>query len=259
MLAGKPGLAAVHNGRMWIMVEVDRGMRIRRIGEQSIPRTGSGVGEQGIDRVDGHWAGSVNDHVDGRDVRRRHADRLGLHATGELWQQAFDAAGQPRRHRDDRLHRRAGAAQVGVVVAISQRLVVHDRVQRGQQHVVDANLAREQFEHRHDGVGRARGVGYQLLLASQCFVVDAIDDCRVDIGGAVGRVRQQQARAAGGDEAVESAAGAVVAGTFDDQIDPQFFPVDGFRRRRMADGDGLAVDDQLLPLQFDRRWKSPVR
>ena len=51
----------------------------------------------------------------------------------ECRQQALDAACQAGGHQDDRLHRRARAAQVGVMVAVDQRLVVHCRVQRGEQ------------------------------------------------------------------------------------------------------------------------------
>jgi hypothetical protein len=111
----------------------------------------------------------------------RHADGLGLYLAGQLRQQAFDAAGQTGRHRNDRLHGRTRAAQVVVVIAVDQRLVVHHRVQRGEQGLLDADFAIEQIQQRHDGIGRAGGGGDQLLVAGQAVLVDAGDDGRIDI------------------------------------------------------------------------------
>jgi hypothetical protein len=169
--------------------------------------------------------------VDGRDIQGRDADRLGLDAAGQLRQQALDAAGQAGRYRDDRLHGGAGAAQVVVVIAVDQRLVVHHRMQRGEQHLFDADFAVEQIEHRDDGVGRAGGGGNQFFGAGQAVLVDAGDDGRVDIAAAVAGVRQQQARAAGIDKTGQFCPLTVAAGGFDHQIDPEAAPIDVFRRR----------------------------
>ena len=68
--------------------------------------------------------------------------------------QAFDAARQAGRHRmidciAERVRRRSAW------VAVDQRLVVHCRMQCGEQGLLDADLAVQAVEHRNHGVGGA--------------------------------------------------------------------------------------------------------
>ena len=73
-------------------------------------------------------------------------------------------------------------------------------------------------------------------------MIDAVDNGRIDILGAVARMREQQAFAAGVEEAHQIATVAVVAGTLDQQIDVERAPVDFFGRGGMADRNAAAVD-----------------
>ena len=174
-----------------------------------------------------------------------HADGLRLHASGKRREQAFDAAREPGRHRDDRLHRRARAAQVGVVVAVDQGLVVHRRVQRGEQRLLDADRAVQAVEHRDHGVGGAGRVRHQALGATQLVLVDAEHHRGIHILGTVARVGEQQARAAGVDEALQLAAAAVLPGALDDEVELERGPVDVLRRARVAHLDRMPVHDQI--------------
>jgi len=144
-----------------------------------------------------------------------------------------------------------------VVVAVDQRLVVHHRVQRRQQRLLDADFAVEQFEDGDDRVGRARRRGNQPFATVEFVLVDAGDDRRVDIAAACAGVGQQQARAAGGQEALQLGASTVDAGTFDDEIDVP--PVDVFRRARMADPDALLAEAQFAVDGLDRSGEAAVR
>jgi len=79
----------------------------------------------------------------------------------------------------------------------------------------------------------------------------------IDILAAGTGVRQQQARAAGVEKAGQFAAFAVGTRAFDNEVDAR--PVDLFRAARMADADGVAVDQQLAVNGFDQPGKAAVR
>ena len=95
MGAGGARLAAIDDGRMGVVIEIDRGVGRLGIGDQFFQRAMRGIGKERIDAVRGNGALGADGQVDGRDIGRRHADRLGLDAAGQLRQQAFDAAGHP--------------------------------------------------------------------------------------------------------------------------------------------------------------------
>ena len=132
------------------------------------------------------------------------------------------------------------------MVAVDQGLVVHGRVQRGEQGLLDADLAVQQVEHRYDGVGGARRVGHQPFAAVELAVVDPEHDGGIDILGAVARMGEQQAGTAGTQEARQFAAAAVLAGTFHQQVDSERLPVDLLGRVCVRNDDRLVTDDQRV-------------
>ena len=94
MCPRRAGLAAIDNGRMGIVIEIDRGVRRLGVGNKFFQRAARRLGEQTVDAVGGDRALGADGQVDGRDIERRDADRLGLDAAGQLRQQALDATGQ---------------------------------------------------------------------------------------------------------------------------------------------------------------------
>ncbi|MNT33815.1 hypothetical protein D3C72_1697610 [compost metagenome] len=147
---------------MWVMVEITTGVRQLGVGQQTFERAAGGSLAQ--DPVDFGGVGVANGlhrNVEARHVHRRHTYGFGLNSSGKFRQQTFDAARQTSGHRDHRLERRTGAAQVLVVIGIDHRLIVHRRVNRGDRHVFQANGLVQQTQQRHAAVGGAGGVGHQ--------------------------------------------------------------------------------------------------
>jgi len=176
----------------------------------------------------------------------------------ELRQEPLDALGETGSHGNHRLHRRARAAQVRVVVAVDERLVVHHRMQHGEEDVTDAERALQLGEHRHHRVGGAGGVRDDALLRREAVVIDAEDDREIDVLRAVAGEGEQHAPAARIEKALELGTARIAPRTFEEDVDPDRAPVDLFRRQRMADADLVAVDHQAVPARFDTPGKHPV-
>src|SRR5690606_4214991 len=139
------------------------------------------VSHECIDVFRPYVIAGLKHEIDGGHVERRHPDSLGLNAPRKLWQQALYAFCQARGNGYKRLHGRAGATQVGVVVAVNEWLVVHDGMQGGQESLFYPESLVQQVEYRHDGIRRARSVRNQALCAREVLVIDPIDHSGVHI------------------------------------------------------------------------------
>ena len=111
--------------------------------------------------------------------------------------------------------------------------------------MLDADRAVQAVEHRDHGVGGAGRVRHQALGATQLVLVDAEHHRGIHILGTVARVGEQQARAAGVDEALQLAAAAVLPGALDDEVELERGPVDVLRRARVAHLDRMPVHDEI--------------
>src|SRR5690606_41832677 len=101
---------------MWVMVEITTGVLQLGIVEQpTILRLRRGF-EQTVHFCRAGIAPGLESDIQGRDVDRGHADRLGLDAPGQLRQQPPYTAGPTGGHRDPRLEGRARPPQTRAVV-----------------------------------------------------------------------------------------------------------------------------------------------
>ncbi|MNZ77053.1 hypothetical protein D3C78_955780 [compost metagenome] len=232
---------------MGVVIEVAAGVGQLGVVEQALERAALGrLAQHAVDLGDAGVAAGLQGDVEARHVDRRHAHRLGLDPSGQFGEQALDATGQAGRHRDHRLERRAGAAQVLVVVGVDHRLVVHRRVDGGDGHVVQADGLVEHLEQRHAAVGGAGGVGQQALGTAEAGLIDSVDDGGVDVVLAGHRLGEQHPRRTGFDEALGVGTGLVDAGAFQHQIDAQRRPVNALRRRLAQHLHAVAVDVQAV-------------
>jgi hypothetical protein len=103
--------------------------------------------------------------------------------------------------------------------------------------------------NRREAVGGARRVGDDLVIGGQLVMVDAEHDGQVDF---LGRCRDQHALGAGIEVLLAACAVGEEAGAFQRDVDA----VGGVRQvGRIAFGghvDALAVDDQVIAIDFDR-------
>ncbi len=244
---------------MGVVVEIATGVRQLGISQQSAQRAAfGGLAKHPVDLGGGGVAGSLQGDVQRRDVHRGHAYGFGLDAPGKFRQQAFDAARQTGGHRDHRLERRTGTAQVLMVVGVDHRLVVHRRVDGGDRHVFQADRLVQQLEQRHPAIGRAGGVGDQRFAAAEVLLVDPIDDGGVDVRLARHRLREQHPRRAGAEETLGLGAIGVLAGALQHQVDPQRLPVDGLRSRAAQHLHAIAVDVQAVAVDLHFAGKAAM-
>ena len=87
--------------------------------------------------------------------------------------------------------------------------------------VLDADRVVEHLGDRRQAIGRARGVGDDLVVLGQLVVVDAVDDGEV---GAVGGRRDQHALGAGGQMRRRLVLRGEDAGALEGDVDAQLLP-----------------------------------
>ena len=117
---------------------------------------------------------------------------------------------------------------------------------RGHEALVDADGVVEHFGDGRETVGRAGGVGDDLVLLGQLVVVDAVDHGEV---GAVGRRRYQHALGAGDQMRRGLIFRCEEAGAFERNVDAEVLPrqlgrvaLGGDLDGAVADADGVALD-----------------
>ena len=90
-----------------------------------------------------------------------------------LVDQALHPAGELRIHRDNRLRGRTGFAQVGVVVGVEHRLVIHRRMYGGDRAVFDTDGVVQCLDYRHNPVGGAGRIGNDSVVGREGVMIDA--------------------------------------------------------------------------------------
>ena len=133
----------------------------RVLGVRRIAAVGGRL-DGGVDLLDGGLAAGLEGEVGGRAGRDRHAQRVAVELALELGQHQADRLGGTGRGRDDVERGGAGAAQV-LVRASCRFWSCGVGVDRGHQALDDAELVVEHLGHRRQAVGRARGVGDDVV------------------------------------------------------------------------------------------------
>ena len=86
------------------------------------------VAQRLIDLFRGSAALQADGQVHGGDIHRGHTNCLRLQQTLQVRQNPLNPSGQLGVHRNDGLHGAAGLTQIGVVVAVDHRLIIHSRM-----------------------------------------------------------------------------------------------------------------------------------
>ncbi|MNE19322.1 hypothetical protein D3C80_1123980 [compost metagenome] len=241
------------------MVEITAGVRQFSVGQQTSQRAAQGgFAQHPVDLGRSGVAGGLQGDVQARHVNGRHAYGFGLNSPGKFRQQPFDATGKACGHRNHRLERRTGTAQVFVVIGIDDRLIVHRRVDGGDRHVLQAKGLVQHAQQRHAAVGGAGGVGDQPLGAIQAILVDPVDHCGVDICLTGHGLGEQHPRRTGVEKTLGIGAGVVGTGTLQHQIDVERRPVDPFRGGTAQDFHAVAIDMQTIAVDLHLTGKTPV-
>ncbi len=145
-----------------------------------------------------------------------------------------------------------------MVVGVDHGLVVHRRVDGGNGDVLQTHHLVEKFQQRHAAVGGAGRIGHQALAAIEAILVDPVDDGGVDIRLAGHGLRQQHAWRTGSDETLRLAAGDVLPGALQQQVDIQRGPVDRFRLALAQHLHAIAVDVQAVAVDLHLTRETPM-
>src|SRR5690554_5144115 len=145
-----------------------------------------------------------------------------------------------------------------MVVGVDHRLVVHSRVDGGDGHLLQTQLAVEQMQHRHAGVGGAGGIGDQPRVRIQAVVVDAVDQGGIHRLGVGHRLGEQHTGYTGFDEAGTLVTAGVLPGAFQQQVDIQRRPVHRFGGGRTEHLHAVAIDVQTVAVDPNLTGKAPV-
>ena len=138
---------------------------------------------------------------------------------------------------------------------VEDLLVVGIGVNRGHQPALDPDSVVQHLGEGRQAVGGARSVGNDGVTRFELVVVDAVNDGQIDVlaGG-----RDQHLLGTGGEVLFAACAVGEEAGAFQRDVDA----VRGMRQvGRIALGrnvDALAVDDQIVAIDFDRAAKGTV-
>ncbi len=205
-------------------------------------RTARGGGLQRlVDLLDARLARALDGQVDDRAGRHGRAHREAVQLALQLGDHEADRLGRAGRGRDQVDRGGARAAQV-VVRHVLQALVGGVGVDRRHQAVLDADRVVEHLGHRRQAVGRARGVGDDVVLVAvvDLVEVDAEHDGHVRVGGRRGDDRPSWRRRA----RCLAAALAVgeQAGRLDHDVDAELAPRQRAGSRSASTFSSRAVD-----------------
>src|SRR5271166_3561541 len=244
-----PGLVEVEDRRTVVVVEVHRNVRLVGEAEDALQRAVCGLLHRIVDLVLGGSPLGDELKVYDRDVRGRHADRCAVELALELGQDEADRLGRAGRRRDHVQRSRAGAVEI-LVQRVQRRLVASVGMDRRHEAVLDADRVVEHFRHRRETVGRARGVGDDVMVLGQLVVVDAVDDGEI---GAVRRRGDHYPLGAGGQKHRGLVARGELAGALHPDVDAERLVGQlgrildrGHFDLVPADDDHVAVNDDLM-------------
>ena len=244
---------------MRVVVEITTGVGQLGVGQQPLERPGQRrLAQYPVDLGCGGVASGLQGDVQARDVDRRHAYRFGLDSPGKFREQTLDAARKAGGHRNHRLERRTGTAQVFMVIGVDHWLVVHGRVNGGDLYIVDAKCLIQHPQQRYTAVGGARSIGDQPLSAGQAVLVDAVHHRGIDVSLAGHGLGEQHPWRTGLEKALAIGTGVVGAGTLQDQVHVQGRPVDAFGRGAAHHLHAIAIDVQAIAIDLDLAGKAPM-
>src|SRR5512138_839188 len=147
---------------------------------------GRGLAEGGVDLLDVRRLFDDGHEVDDGDVGGRDADGEAVDLALELGHDQADGLGRAGRRRDLGHGRGPGPAQV-LVGGVEDLLVVRVRVYGGHEALLDAEDVVQDLDHGGQAVGRAGGVGDDVVLGGIVRpLVDAEDQGGVGVRGRSG-------------------------------------------------------------------------
>ena len=166
--------------------------------------------------------------IDDGDRRRRHAERIAVEAAGQIGNDQGEGLGRAGRRRDDVHRGRPGAPEI-LVGQIEDALVVRIGVNRRHHPLLDAERLVDDHDRRGQAVGRAGGVGDDMMLLRLiALVVDPHHDRQVLLLGGGG---DDHLLGAGLEVGGGLRTGQEQAGALDHDIDPLVVPGNGTRDR----------------------------
>ncbi len=240
---------------MGIALLVDRDDRVFRIEQNVFHRAERRFVEGRVDRGDVAVFLGFDGQVHQRDIRRGDADREAVDLALELRQHQMQRLGRAGAGWD---HRHGGCAPAPQVFVrqIEQLLVVGVGMDRGHDAVFDAEVIQQDFGHGRQAVGRAGGVGDDVVRDR---VVGLVVDAQHEGDIRVGRRGGNNDVLGSGCEVLPCAfAVGEAPSRFDDDVDLQILPGQVFGVLHREHFNGLAVDEDLVVFGLDAPGQGPV-
>ena len=233
---------------MRIALLVDRDDRVFRIEQNVFHRAVRCFPEGGVDGGDVTVLFGFDGQIHQRDVRCGDADGEAVDLALELWQHQMQRLCRAGAGRDHRHACRAPAPQV-FVGQVEQLLVVGVGVDRGHDAVLDAKIIQQNFCHGSQTIGRAGGVGDDVV---QFRIIGLVVDAQHDSDIRILRRRGNNDVLGSGREVFPCAfAVGKAPGRFDDDVHLQILPGKFLWVLHCKHLNGLAVDEDLVAFGLD--------